>query len=320
MSTLSLKNLGGLSSNSNKIEVVAGHKLSCEDGRYRLPNYPANSKPGSPEIGELILNTDTATLEVWTGDRWAVCGGGNRGGSASNPANSAADAYDQGNQASGTVWVTIPGSGAFEFEYDATDRFGTGDFGWIKYDAAFFGSNNGSIAHVEYGSPSSMIPAWNINSQTSTSNDTINAGTHRVGRNQSHQGGNSLSTIRCSLPRLTKVKFDSFRTAGGNDTADFGSFSQNFSGIVNNSPYQNNGSGYWTVVFSGNSSGSFGSDMLILDQGNLRSGNGTYTVNTGVLSFGSERGSNSQIPQIIWGTTDAYREYCYTNSWSLWCH
>ena len=89
----------------------------------------------------------------------------------------------------------------------------------FKYDAAFFGSNNGSIAHVEYGSPSSMIPAWNINSQTSTSNDTINAGTHRVGRNQSHQGGNSLSTIRCSLPRLTKVKFDSFRTAGGNDTA-----------------------------------------------------------------------------------------------------
>ena len=74
------------------------------------------------------------------------------------------------------------------------------------------------------------------------------------------------------------------------------------------------------MVFSGNSSGSFGSDMLILDNGNLRSGNGSYTVNTGVLSFGSERGSGTQVPQIIWGTTDAYNEYCYTTSWSLWLH
>ena len=74
------------------------------------------------------------------------------------------------------------------------------------------------------------------------------------------------------------------------------------------------------MVFSGNSSGSFGSDMLILDNGNLRSGNGSYTVITGVLSFGSERGSGTQVPQVIWRTTDAYNEYCYTTSWSLWLH
>ena len=39
--------------------------------------------------------------------------------------------------------------------------------------------------------------------------------------------------------------------------------------------------------------------MLILDNGNLRSGNGSYNVNTSVLSFGTGRGSATQIPQII---------------------
>tara|TARA_R100001460_G_scaffold108319_1_gene159093 strand:- start:937 stop:1899 length:963 start_codon:yes stop_codon:yes gene_type:complete len=320
MSTLSVHNLQGISTFSNKIEVPSGHKLSCAGGQYRLPNYSGNSKPSNPELGELILNTTTATLEVWTGDRWAVCGGGNRGGSQSNPATSGGDAYDNGQQTSGTVWVTIPGSGAFEFTYDATDRYGSGDNGWIKYDASFFGANNSAIAHVEYGSPSTIIPAWNTNSTSSTSNDTISQGKLRIGREQSHAGGNSLSTIRCSLPRFTKAKYQASMQAGGADAADFGSFTQNFSGIVNNSPYQNNGQGYWAVLFSGNQSGNFGSDMLILDPGNLRSGNGSYSNNTSVLSFGTERGSTSQVPQIIWGTTDAYREYVYVNSWELWLH
>ena len=319
MSTLSVNNLQGLSP-TNKVTVPAGHKLSCESGRYRLPNYSSGNRPSNAETGELIINTTTATLEMWTGDRWAVCGGGNRGATQSNPAESAGDAYDQGNTVSGTVWVSIPGSGAYQFEYDATDRYGTGDFGWIKYDAAFFGANNASIAYTVYGSPSSIIPAFNTNSSSSTSNDTINQGTHRVGREQSHQGGNSLSTIRCSLPRFTKAKYQASMVSGGADTADFGSFTQNFSGIVNNSPYQNNGSGYWAVLFSGNASGSFGSDMLILDNGTLQSGNGSYSNNTSVLSFGTERGSPTQVPQIIWGTTDAYREYVYVNSWELWLH
>ena len=55
-------------------------------GRYRLPNYAASNRPSNAYVGELIINTDTATLEMWTGDRWANCGGGNRGGSQSNPA------------------------------------------------------------------------------------------------------------------------------------------------------------------------------------------------------------------------------------------
>ena len=55
--------------------------------------------------------------------------------------------------------------------------------GWIKYDAAFFGQNNSAIAYTVYGSPSTIIP-FNTNSTTSTSNDTISQGTHRIGREQ----------------------------------------------------------------------------------------------------------------------------------------
>ena len=121
MSILSVNKLQGIASSNNKLNVPSGHELDI-DGRFRLPSYPGNAKPNSPSVGELIINTDSATLEVWTGDRWANCGGGNRGGSQSNPAFSAKDAYEQGNQTSGNVWVTIPGSGAFQFEYDATDR------------------------------------------------------------------------------------------------------------------------------------------------------------------------------------------------------
>jgi len=247
-------------------------------------------------------------------------GGGGVGLSSGNPALSGRHAYQNGRTSGGQVWVEIPGDGAFLFDYDASDRYGSGDNGWIRYDAGFFGANNGSISWQAYGSPSSIIPAWNTNSTSSTSNDTINQGRLRIGREQSHQGGNSLSTIRCSLPKLTKARYQMSANSGGADTADFGSFTQNFSGIVNNSPYQNNGSGYWCVIWDGNPSGNFSSNMLILDPGNLRSGNGSYSQTIGPLSFGTERGSSSQVPQIIWGTTDAYREYSYINSWELWLH
>ena len=70
----------GIATYNNQIEIPAGHELHCTAGRYRLPNYAAANRPSNAYVGELIINTDTATLEMWTGDRWANCGGGNRGG------------------------------------------------------------------------------------------------------------------------------------------------------------------------------------------------------------------------------------------------
>ena len=237
------------------------------------------------------------------------------GSSADNPATSAKDAAAAGYTDS-TIWMTI-GSTAYEMEFDPTDRYGSGNTGWVKFDNTVFGANNSTIDYTVYGSPSSIIPAFNNSSVDSTSNSTIGSGTHRIGRNQSHNGGNSLSTIRIMLPKLTRVRYSAQYVSGGNDTADFGSFNQNYSGIINNNPYENNGSGYWAVIWDGNSSGNFSNSMHIIDPGNLTSGNQSHSQS--ILS-GSFSGETADDPYIIWGTTDAYREYRYTNSWELWIH
>ena len=60
--------------------------------------------------------------------------------------------------------------------------------------------------------------------------------------------------------------------------------------------------------------------MRIVDPGNLGSGNNSHTANSSVQDWGTQRGTTGAPTYIIWGTTDAYREYRYTNSWTLWMH
>ena len=104
------------------------------------------------------------------------------GSSASNYALSARDAYNAGRRAS-TAWVMIPGNQAFEFDFDSSDRYGTGERGWIKYDRWFFGANYSQIDWNQYGSPSTIYPAWTEDNNTS-SNTTIDTGRFRIGREQ----------------------------------------------------------------------------------------------------------------------------------------
>ena len=47
--------------------------------------------------------------------------GGGNGSSAGNPAISAKEAYNGGLRGS-TAWVSIPGNGSFQFQYDDSDR------------------------------------------------------------------------------------------------------------------------------------------------------------------------------------------------------
>ena len=77
--------------------------------------------------------------------------------------------------------------------------------------------------------------------------------------------------------------------------------------IYDNNPYENNGSGYWTVVWDGNPGGSWNSNIRSLDPGNWCSGN-NYHSNSQYRSWGSQRGETYNS-YIIHGTTDAYNEY-----------
>ena len=309
----------------NTIQVYNGSEWQPLASATELDNWAGTgARPASPTIGDLGINTTDGKLEVYAGidpdtnaASWILHGVSAPGSSADNPAVSAKSAYAAGLTDVTTIWITI-GSTAYETQYDPTDRYGDGKVGWAKIDNTFFGNNNTTISHTEYGSPSSMIPAWNTNSNTSTSNDTISTGRLRVGREQSHSpsGNNSLSTVRFTLPKLTAARYTGAHQSGGSDTADFGSFTQNFDGIRNNSPYQNNGNGYWVVVYSGGTTG-FSTDMLIMDPGNRGSGNQSFTSTSGVVSYSTETTNN---PVIIWGTTDAYNEFMYVNSFELWVH
>lgn len=270
--------------------------------------------------GAIIFNSDNAQIQFYDGSDWKGLNGSSvgLGSSADQPAASAAEAYAGGLTSGNSAWITI-GNQAYLMEYDPTDRFGTGDSGWVKFDNNFFGLNYQTIPYLKYGSTSTIQPAFNNISSTSVTDDTISSGTHRIGREQTHGGGNSLSTIRIQLPFFQKAQYAASYQGGGSDTADFGAFTQNFTGIINNTPYEDNGSGYWAVLWSG-TSGNWTNDMLIVDPGNLGSGNNAHTANTGVLSYSTQRGTTANPPYIIWGTTDAYNEYRYTNSWTLWLH
>jgi hypothetical protein len=110
--------------------------------------------------------------------------------------------------------------------------------------------------------------------------------------------------------------------SGGSQTADFGTGWQagNYGyNIFNNNAYQENGNGYWCIMHSGNASDTSNStNRRILDPGNLGSGNNAWTTNN-YETWGSQL-SDSYVPYIIWGTTDAYREYAYIRGWNVWLH
>lgn len=290
-------------------------------------NCPAGTtaqRPSPAVEGDFRYNTSINNFEVYNGSAWATFGGPtidvNLGSSPHKPALSAKEAYQAGNTTSGYIWMRIGGTVAL-MEYDATDKFDTGEYGWVRLSNEFVGANYGTLDTTTYGSPSTIIPAWNVNSSSSTSDDTISSGQLRIGREQSHAGGNSLSTVRCSIPYFTSVYYDlNDAQSGGSQTADFGTSWQSGSfmtDIYNNSPYQNNGSGYWCIVHNGNTS--LGNSAgLILDPGNLRSGNGTWTTEN-YETFESEI-SRDYTPYVIWGTTDAFNEFAYIRDYDLWFH
>jgi len=288
-------------------------------GFIKIPAGSESQRPASPAAGMIRLNTDENKVELYNGVEW----GPNPpvGSAADLPATTAKEAFDDGLRGT-SIWIKI-GNNAYQMEYDPTDRFDTGENGWANYSSTVFGVNSGSIPNATFGSPSTIISAWNSNSTTSTSNDTIGQGELRIGREQSHAGGNSLGTVRCAAPLHTSLYYQlTDGVGGGADGADFGTGWQSGNygfNIFNDNPYQNNGQGYWCIMHSGNPSDTNNStNSRILDPGNLRSGNGSWTTNN-YESWGTQL-NDSFIPYLIWGTTDGFREYAFIRSWNVWLH
>lgn len=292
-------------------------------------NCPAGTtaqRPSSPVEGDFRYNTTINSFEFYDGATWRTAEFTNfdtsAGSSPSKPVRSGQEAYRAGQLTDGYVWVEIAGA-PYLMEYSASDRYGTGELGWVNYSNEFFGRHYFRIPESTYGVPTSIIPAWNTSSSSSTADSTIGTGQLRIGREQSHIGGNSLSTVRCAVPLHTSLYYQlTDAVAGGNQTADFGTGWQDGNygyNIFNNNTYQNNGNGYWCIMHSGNAGDTSNStNRRILDPGNLRSQNGPWTTNN-YETWGSQLDAN-YTPYIIWGTTDAYNEYAYIRGWNVWTH
>ena len=341
MSTLRVSKLAGTANSLNQVTVPAGKKLkigadasldlSGLDTALQLPAGTTAQRPGSPATGYWRYNIDNNAFEIYTGSAWASLSAAatgaaaivRDGSSAVAAADNPGDAYDAGLTSGNEVWLKV-GDTTLPYEYDPSDRFGTGDQGWALMNHTWFGTYGPShlVPYRSFGSPYTSLPSFGTNYDSRAGRTTIQNGSFRIGLNAQHQspgpGGNSLSTIRIQLPRCTKARYyKDNRQNGGADAADYGAFVQNFNGINRNSPYENNGSGYWMVIWSGrdsNQGGSVGNDWMIMDNGN----NNQNGYVSSVRSFGA--GKPSTDPFAIWGTTDAYREYVYYKEWRIWFH
>ena len=337
MSTLRVSKLAGTANSLNQVTVPAGKKLkigadasldlSGLDTALQLPAGTTAQRPGSPATGYWRYNTTISKFEVYTGSSWAELNAAATGASAITRDGSSAvaaadnpgDAYDAGLTSGNEVWLNV-GDSVLPFEYDPSDRFGTGDNGWALMNHTWFGTYGPShlVDYFSYGSPRTIEPAFQSDYNARVGRTSIASGHFRIGFNEQHGGGNSLSTVRIQMPKMTKARYyKDNRENGGADTADYGSFSQNFNGINRNSPYENNGSGYWMVIWSGrdsNQGGSVGNDWMIMDNGNNNQNGYVSPVRT----FGA--GKPGTDPWAIWGTTDAYREYVNYQEWRIWFH
>ncbi len=130
MSTLSLHDLQGISAFSNKIRVPSGHRLTF-DGALKLRNLSTANLPATGnEEGDIVYNTDTKQISIWTGAAWT---GSQDGSTAEGAVSSAKELYDNGIVTSGKSYryINTPNGGVKRVwcDFDTQDQFGNS--GWM---------------------------------------------------------------------------------------------------------------------------------------------------------------------------------------------
>lgn len=90
MSTIRLRDIEGISTFGNVVRVPSGNTLDV-DGNFILPSYTTANLPGSAVEGQLVYDSTTKSLKVWSGTAWRTAGtpGGGDGLSELSPALSA---------------------------------------------------------------------------------------------------------------------------------------------------------------------------------------------------------------------------------------
>lgn len=69
MSSLSLRNIQGITTYNNEIVLPSGNTLHL-DGEMEIPVWTDATRPSSPQVGSLGYNSDINSIEYYTGSTW----------------------------------------------------------------------------------------------------------------------------------------------------------------------------------------------------------------------------------------------------------
>ena len=130
MSTLSVHDIQGISAYSNTIRIPSNHRLAVE-GHLTLPVYTTATFPTSGNnIGDIAFNSSTGQISSWDGSSWS---GVNDGSSAQQPADSAAQLYNDGIVTSGKSYryIKTPNGGVVRVWCDFDTQDAAGNSGWM---------------------------------------------------------------------------------------------------------------------------------------------------------------------------------------------
>jgi hypothetical protein len=127
MSSLSLRDIQGISAFQNKVRIPSGHQLSF-DGNLKIPVWTTGTRPVSPEIGLIGYNTTDKIAELYDGTEWVSVGQSKLDGTTADKAVEKSTDILAANPSATTGWYWIKTSGvARQYWVDTTYDGG----GWV---------------------------------------------------------------------------------------------------------------------------------------------------------------------------------------------
>lgn len=221
----------------------------------------------------------------------------------------------------GTKYMNVGGSNTIQLSYEATDKFSTGDYGWVaaKHDDVgnqSWARTNGSTGYVGSGFSGSS-GGFYVGSTTSSDTAAIDIG-----------------WVQIKLPDGTKYQVSTMSASGSGSQApddstdwsnDGGSYAES---VVNayvalKTPSLTNPGGYPWVVWDGASGATeTGGGIVFLKNGDEYGGNfsGSNVVKTNSdLPMGVFSTEKDNPVMVAWTGDSGYERIDFTD-WEIWCH
>ena len=242
------------------------------------------------------------------------------GSSTARAGISGAKLYSYG-VSTGTVYMNIGGSNTIQLAYEATNKFSTGDFGWV------------AAKHDDVGSTSAL----RSNGQVGTFVDSGfgASGSFFVGdATNTNLSATEFGWVQIKLPDGTKYQVSTMMGTGSgdqnpDDQTDWSSSGGTYAESIINSyvalktPTQANPSGYSWAVWDGASNATeTGGGIVFIKPGGEYGAQftGTNTVLTNAdLPLGAFSIEKDNPVLVAW-TGDSGNERIDFSNWEIWCH